>query len=632
MRIVLQLNSPARAAVPKIKAPPFFSSTNLSRGYFPSGGVVYSLLVHELAFIGLLYLPIANNLLRIHYPIVRAVQAHMEEPPVVMWLPVLNDGGPGTPLPAAKSEARPKETAAASRPNKEGLSYPGPQPILSDPPNPTNFIQTLQVPALENPPILRPPLLLPNFVLTKPEPAFRPPPVVKPAEPEPVRTPTVSTAKPNSLPLPPAKPAVPAQTDKPELIAPEPAFRPPPVVKPAEPEPVRTPTVSSANPNALPLPPAKPAVPAQTSKPKLTPPERAIPVPNAASPAPKARISQPAMPPGAPAKTIDALNESGNQDLSQMTVRVADLQNILALTPMPAQLATPVPIPAGEARGRFAVSPQPNLTAATTEPGFKAESSSAAAGTNNPPVVSVTFGSKGNTASAAAAGTGANAGATKAKDAANAVAGPGNGSGSGSGVGPKEGPFAGITVVGGVRDPGAAANSALNPPAPRRPLQTSFGITVISTEGSGGGLPAFGVFGQRQVYTVFLDMRETETDTNPSWTLEFAVLSDSGTQASAAGDPSRNQQGLVLPFPAVKEQPPLPAEAVARNLGAMVIVYAVINVEGKMEQISVKQSPDPMLIEPMINALSKWIFRPARLNGEPVRAQVLMGIPLWLPD
>jgi outer membrane biosynthesis protein TonB len=154
----------------------------------------------------------------------------------------------------------------------------------------------------------------------------------------------------------------------------------------------------------------------------------------------------------------------------------------------------------------------------------------------------------------------------------------------------------------------------------------------MTTENSGGGLPYFGVFSQKQVYTVYLDMRQTEVDTAPSWTLEFAVLEGSPTLAGAAKDPAQNQQGLVLPFPAVKPPPVLPAEIVRRHLRRMVIVYAVINIEGKMEQLSVKDSPDPLLNEPILAALRKWVFRPARLNGEPVSTIILLGIPLWISE
>jgi TonB family protein len=154
---------------------------------------------------------------------------------------------------------------------------------------------------------------------------------------------------------------------------------------------------------------------------------------------------------------------------------------------------------------------------------------------------------------------------------------------------------------------------------------------VISTEDSGGGLPSFGVFSNQPIYTVYLDMRQTENDSCPSWTLEFAVISEPDKSANAA-DQSRSLQGLVLPFPALKERPVLPAELVRQHLGKMVIVYGVVNTGGEIEQLSVKESPDALLDQPVLDALSRWKFRAAQLNGDPVSVKLLLGIPLWLPQ
>ena len=64
----------------------------------------------------------------------------------------------------------------------------------------------------------------------------------------------------------------------------------------------------------------------------------------------------------------------------------------------------------------------------------------------------------------------------------------------------------------------------------------------------------------------------------------------------------------------------------------MVTIFAVINTRGKMEQMSVRRSPDPRLDVRIISALEKWVFRPALLDGEPVAVETLFGVPLWLPD
>ena len=75
----------------------------------------------------------------------------------------------------------------------------------------------------------------------------------------------------------------------------------------------------------------------------------------------------------------------------------------------------------------------------------------------------------------------------------------------------------------------------------------------------------------------------------------------------------------------------MPPELVRSYPGRMVIVYAIINIEGKMEQMVVKDSPDSRLNEPVLNALSKFVFRPAQRDGETVPAKALLGIPVWTP-
>ena len=93
-------------------------------------------------------------------------------------------------------------------------------------------------------------------------------------------------------------------------------------------------------------------------------------------------------------------------------------------------------------------------------------------------------------------------------------------------------------------------------------------------------------------------------DQDPSWTLEFAVIPGSAAQAGS----SRSQQGLILPFPAEKERPAFPADVVRKYLNKMVIVYGVVNIEGKLEQVSIKESPDALLNEPVLQILEQMDF------------------------
>ena len=125
-------------------------------------------------------------------------------------------------------------------------------------------------------------------------------------------------------------------------------------------------------------------------------------------------------------------------------------------------------------------------------------------------------------------------------------------------------------------------------------------------------------------------MRRSVTDTAPSWTFEYAIIKGAAlAQSNIVTLPKRNQQGVVLPFPIAKEQPAWPPELARKFARGRMIVYAVINAEGRMEQVVVKESPDPQLNEAVLRALSKWSFKPGQMEGETVAVKALIGIPIY---
>jgi hypothetical protein len=50
----------------------------------------------------------------------------------------------------------------------------------------------------------------------------------------------------------------------------------------------------------------------------------------------------------------------------------------------------------------------------------------------------------------------------------------------------------------------------------------------------------------------------------------------------------------------------------------------------QLERLSVKRSPDAGIVQPLLEALGNWIFKPAQIDGTPVALKVLLGIRLTL--
>ncbi len=624
LRLVWKGNS-ARA----IGAPAsLFDSADLGRTYFPGHGIFYSIGIHVIVFAGLVFVSLFRSIPPPPLPANQLSFVHPRIPKVLLYLPVLEPAGQMLRFPAPKAQASIFRASRAKNTETKGLSYPGPQRIVSDPPNPTNLIQTVLQPDLEKPPILVPPLPLPNIVqvadITAALPRIQAPPLEPPKEdppeePKPVKAPEPTPAPEAPEPamvLPALDLAPPTRMEAPKLVLP-PSVPPVLQARPAD------------RPMKMELPgQMKAKVPASEPDP--------VPEKKPETPQPKAAESIKPAPAPKPVERAKAL------PIAESSVATKGKQNLLSLTPMPASPKDPVAVPVGEARGRFVISPDPNLAVTEKDPGMKTGSRSATIEIAKKPTETV---SKASPAAPNTNGHPAGGGAGNGKNPSPGAGGSdtgrsaqaGSASGSGNPSGPRAAqrsgkrPFAGITIVGGDVDPGEIPNEAPVKRA-RRPLQTSYGLSIISTEDSGGGLPFVGVFSNEQIYTVYLDMRQSEMEEDPNWTLEFAVIPGSGVATQNPGGAGRNQQGLILPFPVEKTKPVLPVDLVHKHLNKMIIVYAIIGTDGRMDQITIEQSPDNQLDESVFQALSRWIFRPAQLNGELVAAKVLMGIPLWMPQ
>ncbi len=150
-------------------------------------------------------------------------------------------------------------------------------------------------------------------------------------------------------------------------------------------------------------------------------------------------------------------------------------------------------------------------------------------------------------------------------------------------------------------------------------------MTITSTASSGGGLSDFGVFENEKVYTVYLDMRANDEDPAPSWTLQYALLQPPAGDAATSG---RIRGTPTPPYAMLKQIPELSAALASKCAHQLIVASAIMNVAGKLEQVSVKRTPDSQLIAPLVEALNNWTFQPAQLDGKPVALKILLGIRL----
>jgi hypothetical protein len=179
--------------------------------------------------------------------------------------------------------------------------------------------------------------------------------------------------------------------------------------------------------------------------------------------------------------------------------------------------------------------------------------------------------------------------------------------------------FPGITIQGGEWTAGShPAEPAPVAPPREKPHRSAYALTIASSGNSGGGLRDFGVFGSGSVFTDYFDVSAPGAQPASPWVLQYAL-------ATPCCD---LQDSIVPPLPMNEVLPAWPPDLVATYSGETIVVYAVIDTEGKLRDTRLVDSPSSGLNSGLLEALAAWTFQPAEKNGQPCVVQALLGIPV----
>src|SRR5258706_5273430 len=141
--------------------PPPLSFREIGYGYRTGRSFGFSVLLHQIVLLLILFWG--------HFAFVRRVEA---VPPrletavsvdKVRYLPTLGGGSEGAGKAGGGSGSEPEVSQGVRARSRRGFAYPGPQPVVSDPPRATLGIQTILQPALKNPPVWKQFIPLPNI-------------------------------------------------------------------------------------------------------------------------------------------------------------------------------------------------------------------------------------------------------------------------------------------------------------------------------------------------------------------------------------------------------------------------------------------------------------------------------------
>src|SRR5213594_469118 len=364
-----------------------FSFEEIKAGHRPGWPLAYSFILHELAIFAIVLFSIVAS--RFH-PIKDAESLKLNPTDQVIYLPVLGGGSEGNGHEGGLSgDVEPKSAPAPARASK-GFTYPGPQPILSEPRRPDNTQQTLLQPRLKLPPVLRDFVPLPNIV-------------------------QMANAAPAPLDIRKNKSSI---THAPKLI------EPPKLKLPA--------AKLRITPNQPDLPEFHPAEIDSREAPKL-----AMPVNAPEEPAPlkvqKEQVAKKAEKTAPPPKA---------EQVASAASRGKDIKTLIALSPTPAPIGPPPQVPAADAASAQAA-PGSKQRGATTGPTAIGSQANAAGGNKVDEIVIGAGNGSGGTAPAGGGGTGTGLGTETGSGKGGTATDAGHGTGNGTGLGTGSGATAG---------------------------------------------------------------------------------------------------------------------------------------------------------------------------------------------
>src|SRR5439155_9804502 len=134
---------------------------------------------------------------------------------------------------------------------------------------------------------------------------------------------------------------------------------------------------------------------------------------------------------------------------------------------------------------------------------------------------------------------------------------------------------------------------------------------------------------RKQVYSATINVLNL-TSKRGSWVFRFTDFSDPSKPVSQSNDNPTNES--LTPLSAVvKVDPRYPPEAIRGKVEGVVVLYAIIRQDGKIDPESVRliRKLDPRLDLSAQEALLQWRFKPSQKNGRPVDIQAEISVPFY---
>jgi len=123
------------------------------------------------------------------------------------------------------------------------------------------------------------------------------------------------------------------------------------------------------------------------------------------------------------------------------------------------------------------------------------------------------------------------------------------------------------------------------------------------------------IFAGRRSYTLAVNMPNLNTATG-SWIIHFVER-----------EPGAVKSPIAAPEVVSKSDPAYPGELIHDGIQGTVILTAIIRADGSVSDIAIAKSLDPRLDQNAVQALSRWLFRPALKDGQAIDLDAVITVP-----
>ena len=147
-----------------------------------------------------------------------------------------------------------------------------------------------------------------------------------------------------------------------------------------------------------------------------------------------------------------------------------------------------------------------------------------------------------------------------------------------------------------------------------------FDVVVVQTSNTEAFSAGADALSGRPIYTVYLQVGAPK-----EWIMEYCLPNMTGPAQTGSIVSLGNPEPITAPYPTVTVRPPEDW----RHGSDYLLVHGFLDESGRLRDMKILASENPQqpLTDAVLQYLPYWEFRPAVVDGHPVKVEVILAVP-----